>query len=82
MGTAVLCTRVEINSLLSSISAFSTDLKRIEISHRLFWDFGADKYLGLPGQVGRASTKQGVSESAAVTAGTTGSLEENMLPLL
>ena len=35
--------RVGINSLLSSISAFSTDLKRIQTPHRLFWGFEADK---------------------------------------
>ena len=33
--------RVGIDSPLSSISAVSTDLKRIQTRHRLFWDFGA-----------------------------------------
>ena len=35
--------RVGIDSPLSSISAFSTDLKRIWTPHLLFWDFWADK---------------------------------------
>ena len=35
--------RVGINSQLSSISAFSTDLKRIQTPHRLFLVFWADK---------------------------------------
>ena len=35
--------RVDINSPLSSIWAFSMDLKRIQTSPCLFWDFGADK---------------------------------------
>ena len=35
--------RVGINSPVSSISAFSTDLKRIQTLHSLFRDFGADK---------------------------------------
>ena len=35
--------RVGIESLLSSISAFSTDLKSIQTPHSLFRDFGADK---------------------------------------
>ena len=35
--------RVDIDSQLSSILAFSTYLKRIQTPHRLFWDFGADK---------------------------------------
>ena len=30
-------------SALSSTSAISTDLKRIQTPHSLFWDFGADK---------------------------------------
>ena len=29
----------------ASILAFSTDLKRIQTPHRLFWDFGTDKTL-------------------------------------
>ena len=36
-------TRVDIDLLLSLILAFSTDLKRIQTPHGLFWDFGADK---------------------------------------
>ena len=32
-------------SLLSSISTFSTDLKRIRMPHTLFWDFRADKII-------------------------------------
>ena len=36
---------VKIDSLLSSISAFSTDLKRIQTPHRLFLDLRADKTL-------------------------------------
>ena len=35
--------RVDINSALSSISAFAMDLKRIQTPHTLFFDFGADK---------------------------------------
>ena len=35
--------RVDIVSAMSSISAFLTDLKRIQTPHSLFWDFGADK---------------------------------------
>ena len=35
--------RVDINSQLSSISLFSTDLKRIQTPHSLFRDSGADK---------------------------------------
>ena len=35
--------RVDIDTQLSSISAFSMDLKRIQTPHSLFWDFGADK---------------------------------------
>ena len=37
--------RVDINWLLSSISAFLTELKRIQTPHSLFWEFGADKTL-------------------------------------
>ena len=71
----------KVTSLGSNLASV-TDFKRIETPHSLCCDFGgykiftpiilgfgADKYLGLPGQVGRASTKQGVSESAAVAAG-------------
>ena len=35
--------RIGINSLLLSISAFSSDLKRIQTPHRSFWNFWADK---------------------------------------
>ena len=35
--------RVDIVSAMSSISAFLTDLKRIQTPHSLFWGFGADK---------------------------------------
>ena len=35
--------RIDIDTQLSSISAFSMDLKRIQTPHSLFWDFGADK---------------------------------------
>ena len=34
--------RVDINLLLSSISAFATDLRRIETPDSLFWNFRAD----------------------------------------
>ena len=35
--------RIDIVSVMSSISAFLTDLKRIQTPHSLFWGFRADK---------------------------------------
>ena len=43
LGGSVWWMRVDIILVLSSISAFLTDLKRIQNPNRLFWDFGADK---------------------------------------
>ena len=46
--------RVDINSQLSSISAFELEL-RIPTPHSLFWDFGADKnFTTCQGPVGQA----------------------------
>ena len=42
-ASPVLWIRVDIVSAMSSISAFLTDLKRIQTPHTLFWDFWADK---------------------------------------
>ena len=41
--TAVWQMRIATFSQLSSISAFSTNLKRIQTPHNLFWGIRADK---------------------------------------
>ena len=46
-SAAVWRMRVGIDSLLSSILATSTDLKKNQFRLRLFWDFGADQPLQL-----------------------------------
>ena len=47
---AILEDEIEIFPLLALISSSSTDLKRIQNSHRLFTEFGADKPLQHIGQ--------------------------------